>query len=270
MYALMVTQEDALNIFTDGSSLGSPRRGGIGVRFVIIDSSAEEQVQDFEFPGYKNATNNEMELHACIVALQKAIKLHLPSHLTKVIIQSDSLYVVDNYTKAMFEWPKTRWLYRSGRPVLNAPLWKKLVRCMQKIRMPVQITWVKGHSKSKHNKAADKLARASAKSACSRPLTYVSVRRKQTAKSVDVGSVQMNAQRITIRIITSKRLNVQRLWQYKYEVISKHSRYRGNVDIIFSEHFLSTGHTYYVRVNCDTSNPRVEKVFREINPKSDG
>ncbi len=43
----------------------------------------------------------------------------------------------------------------------------------------------------------------------------------------------------------------------------------GNVDIIFSEHFLSTGHTYYVRVNSDTSNPRIEKVFREIKTKKE-
>jgi len=43
----------------------------------------------------------------------------------------------------------------------------------------------------------------------------------------------------------------------------------GNVDIIFSEHFLSTGHTYYVRVNSDTSNPRIEKVFREIKIKKE-
>ena len=34
-------------------------------------------------------------------------------------------------------------------------------------------------------------------------------------------------------------------------------------------HVYSTGHTYYVRVNCNTSNPRIEKVFREIKPKKE-
>ena len=265
----MVTLEYALNIFTDGSSLGSPRRGGIGVRFVIIESSGEEQVKNFEFAGYKNATNNQMELYACIVALEEAIKVDLPPNVTKVVIQSDSLYVVENYKKAMFEWPRTRWLTRSGRPVLNADLWKKLVKSMQKMCMRVEIKWVKGHSKSKHNKVVDRLARASAKMPFHKPLTHVSVRRKKSSKSVDVGSVEMTGQRITIRIITSEFLKVQRLWKYKYEVISKKSRYRGNVDNIFSEHFLSTGHTYYVRVNCNTSNPRIEKVFREIKPKKE-
>ena len=265
----MVTLENALNIFTDGSSLSSPRRGGIGVRFVIIESSGEEQVKNFEFAGYRNATNNQMELQACIVALEEAIKIDLPPNVTKVVIQSDSLYVVENYKKAMFKWPNTRWLTYSGRPVLNADLWKKLVKSMQKMRMSVEIKWVKGHSQSEHNKAADRLARASARMPLNKPLTHVSVRRKTTDKSVEVGSVEMNGQRITIRIIISEPLKVQRLWKYKYEVISKHSRYRGNVDNIFSEHFLSTGHTYYVRVNSDTSNPRIEKVFREINPKKE-
>jgi ribonuclease HI len=262
----LVTLENALNIFTDGSSMGSPRRGGIGVIFVIIDSSGKEQVKDFQFTGHKDATNNEMELQACIVALKEAMKQNLPPNVTRVVVQTDSFYVVDNYRKAMFQWPKTRWLSHSGRPVLNADRWKELVKCIQKTRMPVEIRWVRGHSKNKYNKAADKLARQSAQGVLKDPLTHVSVRRKTTDKSVDVGSINMTGQRMTIRIITSQRLKVQKVWKYKYEVISKRSRYRENVDIIFSEHFLSTGHTYHVRVNSDTRNPRIEKVFREMKP----
>lgn len=264
----VVTIDNALNIFTDGSSLSSPRAGGIGVRFVLIDSSGEEQIQDFDFAGYPNATNNQMELYACTMSLREAMKLDLPANITKVVIQTDSRYVVDNYKKAMFEWPKTRWCTHSGRPVLNADLWKDLIKCFQKIRMVVEIKWVKGHSRSEHNKAADRLARASATIPFNNPLTHVSVRRKKTNKSVRVGSVEMTGQRITIGIITSEPLKVQRLWKYKYEVISTHSKYQGNVDIIFFERFLSTGHTYHVRVNSDTNNPRIEKVFREIKPKS--
>jgi ribonuclease HI len=264
----MSLEHNALNIFTDGSSLGSPRAGGIGIRFVLINPSGEEIVQDFEFIGYKSATNNEMELYACIMALKEAIKKVLPSNVTKIVIHTDSRYVVDNYKKAMFEWPNTRWLNREGRPVLNANLWKKLVKCFQKIHMFVEIKWVKGHSKNEHNKAVDRHARDSAKIPLNKPLSHVSLRRKKTKKSVEVGSVEMNGQRITIRIITSEKLNVQRIWKYKYEVISKVSKYRGNVDIIFSEHFLSTGHTYYVRLNCNSRNPRIEKVFREIKPNA--
>jgi len=210
-----------------------------------------------------------MELQSCILGLKEATKLDLPPNVTRVVIQSDSSYVVDNYKKAMFEWPNTRWLTRSGRPVLNVDRWKELIKCIQKVRMPFEIKWVKGHSKSKYNKLADKLARQSALGAFKAPLTHVSVRRKTTDKSVDVGSIKMTGQRMTIRIITSEKLKVQKVWKYMYEVMSKHSRFRGNVDIIFSEHFLSTGHTYYVRVNSDIRNPRIKKVFREIKTKKE-
>jgi hypothetical protein len=54
--------------------------------------------------------------------------------------------------------------------------------------------------------------------------------------------------------------------RYKYEVISRGSPFRGCVDMIFSEaHIqLSAGHTYYVRVNSETSAPRVLRLFREL------
>jgi len=265
----LATFDNALNIFADGSSRSSPRRGGIGVIFVIIGSSGEEQVQHFDFPGYKNATSNEMELQACIMGLKEAMKMELPPNFTRVVIQTDSSYVADHYKKAMFQWSKNNWLALSGRPILNPELWKELVKCIQKMLMPVEIRWVKGHSKNEHNKAADRLARQSSMIALKAPITHVSVRRKIRDKSVEIGSVEMNGQRITIRIITSERLRVQRLWKYKYEVMSRQSKFRGNVDIIFSEHHIRDGHTYYVRVNTDTSNPRIEKVFREIDPKSE-
>jgi ribonuclease HI len=263
----LFTIENALNIYTDGSSRSSPRAGGIGIRFVIINSAGEDQIQDFDFEGYKDATNNQMEIHACNVALKEAMKLDFPPNVSKVVIYSDSLYVVENYKKAMFEWPKTRWFTRYGRPVLNANLWKELLRCIKNIRMPVEIKWVKGHSISEHNKAADRLARSSSKKPYNKPLSHVNVRRKNTDKKVDIGSVDMNGQRITIRIITSEHLSIQKLWKYRYEVVSQRSQYRGNVDFVFSDNFLSTGHTYYVKVNSVTNNPRIEKVFREIKPQ---
>ncbi len=111
-----VVDENALNAFTDGSSLGSPRSGGIGIRLVLIDEDGEEVIQDLEFLGYKDATNNQMELKACILALEEAVRLHLTGTVSKVIIYTDSLYVADNYTRAMFDWPKTKWHTRSGRP----------------------------------------------------------------------------------------------------------------------------------------------------------
>ena len=259
-----VAFDGELKIYTDGSSLQSPRNGGIGIRFVTIDSSGDEQVQDIQFLGYKNATNNKMELLACVMALKEAIRLQLTLNVSNINIFTDSLYIVDNIQKAKFEWPKSKWYLRSGRPVLNADLWKDLIKLIKNVKARIEFKWVEGHSKNIHNRVADKLAKQSAKLAVNKLHSVVKVRRKITSKSVDIGSVDMYGQRITIRIITSEYLTVQHLSKYKYEVISKKSNYYGNVDLIFSDQNLKTGHSYFVRVNSDIKNPRIIKVFREL------
>ena len=257
-------EENALNIFTDGSSFGSPRRGGVGVRFVLVDSAGEEVVQDVEFLGHRNATNNQMELKACILALDEAMRLQLISHVDKVITFTDSLYVADNYRKAMFEWPRAKWRTSSGRPVLNAHLWKDLTAAMKKVGKRVDIKWVKGHSKSLHNRAADRMARRSANVAVGKPLSVVHVRKKLSPGEVEVGSVIMRGQTMLIHIIATEYLPVQKLWKAKYEVVSRGSADYQCIDIIFSGPLLAAGHTYLVRVNDETKSPTVVEVLREI------
>jgi ribonuclease HI len=260
-----MTVDNTLEIYTDGSSFQSPRVGGIGIRFVWIDSTGDDQVQDVQFAGYKNATNNQMELQACIMALKETSRLQLTSFgIIKIIIFTDSLYICENIGKAKFEWPKQKWFLRSGRPVSNAEQWKELVKCIRDIKILVDFQWVKGHSKNLHNNAADKMAKQSAKLPINNPLSIVHVRRKLTSQSVGIGSVEMRGQRMSIRVITSEYLKVQRISKHKYEVISSKSEYYGNVDLIYGDEHLQAGHSYYVKVNNDTSNPRIEKVFREL------
>lgn len=258
-------QENALNIYTDGSSLPHPRSGGIGIRFLTYDSLGEEVIEDVEVPGYKNATNNQMELYACVAALKEAVRHKDLSLFDSIAIHTDSMYVVENHKKAMFEWPKTKWTTRTGAPVLNAGLWKDLIKEIKHCQpLRVNFDWVKGHSRDQHNKAVDRLAKKSAKRALNNPLSVVTVRRKITSKSVEVGSVLMQGQRLRIRVITSEYLRVQRLTRYKYEVISKGSKYSGNVDFIFSRLDMRAGHHYEVVVNKNSSVPSILKVLREL------
>jgi ribonuclease HI len=259
-----VLVENALNIYADGSSFSSPRTGGIGMRFVRVDACGQEQVYDFCPPGYRGATNNQMEIKACIIGLHEAKRLGLHQGVARIVIHTDSMYICENYQKAMFEWSKTRWRRRSGAPVLNADLWKDLTKAMKASGCRVEFVWVEGHSKDQHNKAADKMARRSAKSPIHAPLSQVSVRRKRSSESVAPGSVAMLSQRLSIRVITSEYLHTQRIWKLKYEVISKASPYHRKVDIIFSDVLLKDGHSYHVRVNDNVRNPRIMKVFREL------
>jgi len=206
-----------------------------------------------------------MELYACVVALKEAVKYQDLTPYQKIAIHTDSRYIVDNYKRALFEWAANRWRNRDGRPILNADLWKQLIKWVWKCQpRRVAFHWVKGHSRDLHNRAADKLAKKSAKNPLNRPLSIVNVRRNTAGMSEERGSVEMHGQRLRIRVITDEFLTTQRIYKYKYEVISKGSRYFGRVDVIFSSELLKAGHHYEVRLNKQTGNPNIVTVIREL------
>lgn len=258
-----------INIFTDGSSYNRPRRGGIGIRFVTVDAGGEEHVEDYPLPGTSQATNQQMELRASIEALHAVVTRRAPiqdREYRRIVIWTDSQYVVDNYTRALLEWQSNKWMTRAGNPVANAPQWKELLKVAHKTGLRVEFKWVKGHKHSAHNKAVDKLAKASAKGLTGAPVAIAKVRRKKSGRPTEVGSVGMRGQRMTVRIIEDRFERLSRMNRYRYEVVSAKSDFRGCVDFIFSDEsiHLSAGHTYYVQVNNEQSRPRVVKMFREV------
>ncbi|MDX6288046.1 MAG: ribonuclease [Frankiales bacterium] len=264
--------ENAINIFVDGSSYSGPRVGGMGVRIITIDDAGNEVVHDDQPLGVQGATNQQMELMACIEALQilrsRRSPVEDPDQYRRILIKTDSMYVQENYPRAMFQWPRSGWRTKDGAPVANAELWKKLLKEVRSATpRRVDIEWVKGHKSSIHNKAADRLAKGSAKGATRAPLTITTVRRKKTSQSVERGSVPLTGQRLTIRIITDEYLRVQHCYRFKYEVMSKASPYFGNVDIAFADFMLRAGHTYFVQMGTNTKSPEIVKCYREIETK---
>jgi len=254
-----------LDIYTDGSCLSHPRRGGIGIRFVYADPvSGEEIIVDCKTEGHKGSTINQMELEACIVALQDATSRRLMDTSDKVIIHTDSLYVYDNFNRAKFQWPKSQWQRVGGGPVLNADSWKRLLREVKDSGKRVEIAWVKGHAKNQHNKAVDRLAKESARSSLLPPLQYVQARKKKSTEVTRSGSIEMLGQRLSIRIVSAEYLHEQKLNRYRYEVVSKTSRFVNKVDFICSSELLRAGHSYLVRVNHESKNPLICRVYKEI------
>lgn len=264
-----MTYENALNIYTDGSSYQRPRRGGVGIRYIIINEAGDEEWQDECPNGYKEGTNNEMELMAPILALRGILDEMMTSNIQRIYIITDSLYVRDHLHYAQKIWPANGWCNQYGKPIENVQLWKKLVREVKNAPKHVYFEWVKGHSKSKHNDAVDKLAKESANGFLNEPLTIQSVRKKYSKESVVIGSVNMEGQVLDIRIITDKRMREQKLWRYKYEVLPSESLYAGKVDIIFSEYLLRAHHSYRVRVCDNQNNPRIVEFIGEIETKKE-
>ena len=119
--------ERAITIFTDGSMLPGPRRGGLAFRVVVHDALGEEITYDEQLPGYRDATNNQMELLAVVKAIQHVSGRYSPvkpRDYSKIAVYTDSSYVANNYKSAIYSWREAGWClcrnsrsYRTKRPV---------------------------------------------------------------------------------------------------------------------------------------------------------
>lgn len=262
-------EENALNIYTDGSMLPGPRRGGAGLLFIAVDSQGNEEQHEEMLPGFAGATQNQMELEAVIQGLKMATGHHPPfdpSRYRKIVIKTDATYVAENFGTAVSVWSKNGWTTRQGKPVDNAKQWKELVRLVvlsSKQGKPARLLRVPG-KRSPRTKAVDKLAKQSARNASKRQLNPHEVRRKRTDQPIEIGNVEMEGQLMTIHIFKTEYQPLHRLSKYWYSVISETSPYHGRASIIYSELHHLRRRTYRVRVNRDTGNPRIVKEFGEV------
>ncbi|MEA3193243.1 MAG: ribonuclease, partial [Betaproteobacteria bacterium] len=258
--------ENALVVYTDGSLVWKGRKGGYGLVFLHIDERGSEAVV-FEHapPGIAGTTGNRMELQACVDALEFAPKLECFRKVAKLVIRSDSQYVVRGH-KALPTWQRLGWRNIDGRPIDNPDVWKDFLRALKKVRKSVVIEWVKGHGKGKdkdpHNYAADGLAKSSRNNVIGREFRS-SVRRKIAPGKTLRGSVKVFGQTFVIYVVEVQRMRVQKTWKYRYQVASTDSSDCNAIDWIYSNEQMRDGHFYEVRVNDNMKYPQVLEVLRE-------
>jgi ribonuclease HI len=137
----------ALEIFTDGACSGNPGPGGWAA--ILRSGHHEKELSG----GEKATTNNRMELKAVIEGL-KALK----KAGARVVIHTDSRYVMDGASKWLPGWKTRGWKTAEKKPVKNEDLWRALDEEMA--RHDVGWVWVAGHSGHPENERADRLARA--------------------------------------------------------------------------------------------------------------
>lgn len=263
--------EGVLTIFVDGSMRESPRRGGIGIRFVWIDADGNEsEPWDHALQATEGATIQQMELEAPYQGLRLAMSNRAPFRLEdfrKIEIRTDSEYVKDGVGPAINYWSRNGWTTRDGNAVLNVPDWKNLLRTMRRFRdefrLPVDFEWKKG-KKGRHARAVDKLAKQSSDSPSFGRSRPTAVRRKKTNERVDPGSVLMEGQTFGIRIVEARYLRPHKRTRYRYEVVDEGSPFLGKVDFAESEFELKRGHTYLVRMNVVQATPRIVDLLEEV------
>ena len=135
-------------VYTDGSCLGNPGKGGWAA--LIIKNDKEEVI----FGSEKNSTNNRMELTAAINALLKT------EESKKIKIYTDSKYLKDGIEKWINNWKKNDWKNANKKDVKNKDLWTKLDNLINKKQISWE--WVKAHSVNEYNNKVDILARKAA------------------------------------------------------------------------------------------------------------
>jgi ribonuclease HI len=136
-------------IYTDGGCINNPGPGGYGV--VLLYGKKRKELS----AGYRNTTNNRMEIMACIEGL-KALK-----YPCSVTLYSDSQYVVNSIEKGWAKrWKRKGWMRNQVDPAENADLWAQLLDLCE--THDVEFKWVRGHAGNKENERCDQLAKQAA------------------------------------------------------------------------------------------------------------
>ena len=137
-----------IEVYTDGSCLGNPGKGGWA--FLVNNEGVISSRSGYSI----KATNNQMELTAAIKAIE-----FLVNH-KEMSIYTDSNYLKNGITLWVTNWKKNNWKTTSKNLVKNKELWERLdqLNYLKKIKWK----WVKAHDTNKLNNEVDLLARQSA------------------------------------------------------------------------------------------------------------
>ena len=137
-----------IKIYTDGSCIGNPGKGGWAA--IILNGEKKTEIKGSK----KDTTNNQMELLAPIQALKKIPKG------SKVEIFTDSKYVKSGITEWIHNWKKNGWKTVNKKEVSNKELWTELDLLNNEFE--ISWNWVKAHSTDELNNKVDLLAKDAA------------------------------------------------------------------------------------------------------------
>lgn len=132
-------------VATDGSCLTNPGPGGWA--WACEDGRHGSG-------GHAGTTNNLMELRA----VYEMLGAFPPA--TPLLIQADSMYVINIFTRWLPSWRARGWLTAAKKPVLN----REAIELIAERLAGRDVRWehVKGHSGHPLNEQVDSLARAAA------------------------------------------------------------------------------------------------------------
>lgn len=140
-----------IHIFTDGSSRGNPGPGGWAA---IVMNEEEDTIITMEYDTEEYVTNNQMELKALLFALQYAEER--PKE--RIVIFSDSAYVVNAYNDWIRKWARSNWKTSKGQPVENLAVMQELYTYITRPFFNATVQKCSGHTGEIGNELADAVA----------------------------------------------------------------------------------------------------------------
>lgn len=137
--------------YTDGACSQNSKlseKKNPGAFGVIAYNDSNQIISYSEF--YESTTSNRMELLGVLWVIKNC-------NFNKLIIYSDSQYVVNGFNIWRHNWIKKNWRTANNQEVLNLDIWLDLNK--YSVNKNIQLEWIRGHNNNYYNDLVDKLAR---------------------------------------------------------------------------------------------------------------
>ena len=134
-------------IFTDGSCKGPTgnKRAGCGVYF------PKHEKYNISYKIKRgNITNQVAELTACVKGIEKVLSKIV---FFKIIIYTDSMYLINSITNWADKWKENKWKKSDGESILNKKLIKKLYFYYKNLN--IEFHHIKAHKKEPESKLTE-------------------------------------------------------------------------------------------------------------------
>lgn len=270
-------EENIFYIFTDGASRSvfNPkfkrktwRHWWKGIRFIYYNKKYKLIEEDkSDYISYTKATNQDMELRACVDALELVNKENL-DQFRKIMIVTDSKFICENRGYAYFwDWEKRWWKTINGDPIVHKKKWKELAKNINTIYQhhwkSVDFDRVKAHKDNEYNNKADKSAIKWAQSNTRVLWNDSGVRQRFFKEKTKVKwFLSVSGQEILIHIYLYRYLRKKKI-RYNYEIISRdHELFTKTGWIYYDKSTLSAELIYLVKIKDDGSN-QIEEVLNK-------
>lgn len=268
-------EEELLEIYVDGSVIG--KSGAVAVKIKEILPNGDESYREFLSRQFSYVKSGQLEIVACTCALDEVANQGFLRGKTRVVIYTDSKYVVENYRRSMFHWVGHGMRMKYEKPALDPREWKSLTKQLKRysseFKINVEIKKTQAHSNDEYNKSVDIMAKDAAREPMflyPKPTSVLSPQKskKYTKTKGQPGTLmKMNGQQVSIKILNCEYWQ-KGVWVYKYDVFLDYmSSWAFSEHKIFSKHSLDVGKIYLVRVNMSDNNPWIMEA-QEMTDKS--